>query len=347
VTVFVGLDGFVDTIIYCVDQRTGPSSFHRISDISHFAKRVERAAGKSANIECVVQNKALGGNAPLLAQTLIHLGLPVELVGCCGYPSLCKEFAPLNVNKATVHSFAPPGETEALEFTDGKLLLGKMGEVGTLSLEEAFSRLPNNLIPELLLRSSVIATVNWTMMPLVGQFWHWMLEHTELLQHKPIIFADLADPAKRTKSDLKKDLIALTQLNSITPVVLGLNRSEAEQIAHLLGIDTAFSLVQLAKSLVSSLDLNSVIIHTRQEVAGARQEGAKICLELLSVPPFSHPKRVTGAGDNFNAGVIFGLIENKSLADLLRYAVATSGIWIRTGNPAQKGSLNSFLDKEF
>jgi len=343
VSVFIGFDGFIDTLITCVDTRTSPSSFRAIATIREFATRVQQASGKSTNIECSVQDQFLGGNAPLLAQTLIHLDIPVSLVGCCGYPSLSKEFSTLK--KSDVYSFAQPGETEALEFTDGKLLLGKMGEIGTISLQEAFSRLPRNLIPDLLQQSSVIATVNWTMMPLVGEFWHWMADHTQYLQHKPFIFVDLCDPAKRTKTDLKKDLQALKRLNSIAPVILGLNRSEAEQTARLFRLPTDTSLASLAKRLATTLTLHAVIIHTRQEVAGARWKESKISSESLKVPLCSHPKRATGAGDNFNAGIILGLLEKKPLFEILNLAVATSGIWVRTGNPAERPSLLTFLEK--
>jgi len=336
-SVFVGFDGFIDTIMQCVDKRNSPTSFQPIATISDFANRVQKASGKSANIECVVQNRLLGGNGPLLAQTLLSLSLPVNLVGCFGYPSLSQEFTSLK-NEQT-YSFAQPGETEALEFTDGKLLLGKMGEIGSLSLEELFSRLPRGLIHKLLQNSTVIATLNWTMMPLVGEFWHWMADHTEYLQHKPYIFVDLCDPAKRPKSDLKKDLNYLKKLNVTAPVVLGLNRSEAEQTAELfhLPIDTPLS--ELAHSLTTSLKIHAVIIHTRQEVAGAL-EGTR---KSLQVPLCSHPKRATGAGDNFNAGLILGILEKKPLDELLKYAVATSGIWVRTGESAQRNSLCSFL----
>jgi len=337
VSIFVGFDGFIDTLIQCVDTRKSSTSFHPIATISDFAHRIQKAAGKSTNIECVVQDRLLGGNGPLLAQTLLSLALPVNLVGCFGYPSLSQEFTSLK----NIHSFAQPGETEALEFRDGKLLLGKMGEIGTLSLEKAFSRLPRGLIPELLQQSTVIATLNWTMMPLVGEFWHWLLDHREYLQHKPYIFVDLCDPAKRAQTDLKKDLDSLKKLNATAPVVLGLNKSEAEQTAKLLHLPTDISLSELAHSLTSSLKFHAVIIHTRQEVAGSL-EGTK---KSLQVPPCSHPKRATGAGDNFNAGLILGLLEKKPLDEILKYAVATSGIWVRTGESATSTSLHSFLKK--
>jgi len=59
-TAFVGLDGFVDEIIHLVDVRNSAESFERIPSIAKLAERLAAAAGKSTNIEAVVQRVKLG-----------------------------------------------------------------------------------------------------------------------------------------------------------------------------------------------------------------------------------------------------------------------------------------------
>ena len=197
--VLVGFDGFIDTLFHCVDQRTGPRVFRRLSTLSLFSKRVRQASHKSANIEVVSLEQALGGNAPLLAQALLSLGIPSTLIGSCGHPSIHPLFRPLQEKGVSLHSFASPGCTSALEFTDGKLLIGDMGELNTITVEEAIVRLPPKLIPSLLSRAEMLVTVNWTMMPLVEQFWDFLLENSCLLRkNHPSLFVDLASlyPAK-------------------------------------------------------------------------------------------------------------------------------------------------------
>ncbi|HKQ40643.1 MAG TPA: hypothetical protein VJ063_21425, partial [Verrucomicrobiae bacterium] len=61
---FLGLDGFVDEIIRMVDKRDSAESFQAIATMTKLAERIAAAAGKSTNIERVVERTKLGGNGP-------------------------------------------------------------------------------------------------------------------------------------------------------------------------------------------------------------------------------------------------------------------------------------------
>ena len=122
---FVGLDGFVDEIIHVVDKREDAHSFARIPTIKALANRIIDAAGRSTNIELVPQRIKLGGNGPIMANALASFGVRISYVGALGYPNLHPVFSPL-ANKGEVFSIAEAAHTDALEFTDGKLMLGKM-----------------------------------------------------------------------------------------------------------------------------------------------------------------------------------------------------------------------------
>src|SRR5678816_3957572 len=114
-TAFVGLDGFVDEIVHLVDVRHSANSFERIATIAQLSERLAGAAGKSTNIEAVVQRVKLGGNGPIMANALSRFGVKVTYLGALGYPTMhpvFNEFA----RRAEVHSIADPGHTDALEF---------------------------------------------------------------------------------------------------------------------------------------------------------------------------------------------------------------------------------------
>src|SRR5688500_5236617 len=83
---FVGLDGFVDEIIHVVDKRDNAESFQRVPSIAKLAERIAGASGKSTNIELVNIRTKLGGNGPIMANALAHLGLKVTYLGALGYP---------------------------------------------------------------------------------------------------------------------------------------------------------------------------------------------------------------------------------------------------------------------
>src|SRR6185436_13868347 len=80
-TAFIGLDGFVDEIIHLVDVRHNAGSFERIPSIAKLSERLAAAAGKSTNIEAVVQRVKLGGNGPIMANALSRFGMAVTYVG--------------------------------------------------------------------------------------------------------------------------------------------------------------------------------------------------------------------------------------------------------------------------
>jgi hypothetical protein len=345
--VFVGFDGFVDTLSYCVDERVGPQEYRRIMTMERFSERVRSASSRSANIECVVQNRTLGGNAPLLAQTLASLDTSLDLVACCGFPSVNPVFSSLEGPLVSLYSFGEPGRTDALEFVDGKLLLGKMEEVGSLTLENALSRLQENLLPALVNEASLIATVNWTMMPLVGEFWQWLLNEKELFrktQRKKYLFTDLADPAKRPLEDLRRALSQLTQLNEFFKVVLGLNRAEYEQISRIIDVPfQEMTLQRTAEVLRERLSLSCVVLHTHKKVAACSFEGGKFVSEDVEVP-FCHVlKRSTGAGDAFNGGFLYSILKGEELLQSLKVAIASSGIWVRSGMPATPSAIVQFI----
>jgi len=82
----VGLDGFVDTIVKPVAQRTGQGeAFTPIETITEFAQRIAGAAGKSTNIEFYPLMEKLGGNGPIMAYALIAAGTQLTFTPAANY----------------------------------------------------------------------------------------------------------------------------------------------------------------------------------------------------------------------------------------------------------------------
>lgn len=342
--IVVGLDGFVDTLLHCVDRRISPDSYRRIKTVEQCAERIEKAAGKSTNIECVLQEQTLGGNATLLARALCGLGHSIDLIATLGYPHIHPAFASLSKQQCQIHSIGEPGLTDALEFTNGKLLLGKMGELGTLSLETIFTRIKEPFVASLIKESRLIATTNWTMMPAIEQFWEWLIKHKDLISQETILFVDLADPAKRPRKDLQKALQTLSTLSQSVKVMLGLNRSECEQVHMAICRKKApASPQEAAVSLCSKLHIHTVVIHTHYEAAASSEESEG----YVHVPYYPSPKRSTGAGDTFNGGFLSAVLHDQPLQKCVEWAVGASGILVRTGNAPSQKQLQLFCSKYF
>src|SRR5205807_9810198 len=107
-----------------VDKRMDAQNYERVPTIARLAERMAEAAGKSTNIELVNQFTKLGGNGPIMANALASFGVKVTYLGNLGYPHLHPVFDEF-AKRAEVYSIAEPGHTDALEFEDGKIMLGK------------------------------------------------------------------------------------------------------------------------------------------------------------------------------------------------------------------------------
>ena len=162
--VLVGLDGFVDTILHVVDKRESALKFTRLSRMGDFAKRIDAAAGYSANFEFVTQMVKLGGNGPIMANALDAYGAAVTYIGSLGSPAVHPVFAEF-AQRATVYSISDPGFTDAIEFDDGKLMCGKHESLKQVNWANLVRQIPEEKLVSIFSDSTLIALVNWTMLP--------------------------------------------------------------------------------------------------------------------------------------------------------------------------------------
>src|SRR3954469_3260076 len=141
-SVVVGFDGFVDLIVTPVGLRRGQGeNFTAIDTLTDFGQRVTAAAGKSTNIELFPRAEKLGGNGPIMANALLAAGARVTYVGALGQP-VHPVFAEL-ASKARIFSLCAPAHTTAVEFNDGKLMLGTMRSLDEITyprIEEVVGR---------------------------------------------------------------------------------------------------------------------------------------------------------------------------------------------------------------
>ncbi|MDF3059587.1 MAG: sugar kinase, partial [Rariglobus sp.] len=161
----VGLDGFVDTIVTPVALRTAQGeAFTPITTISEFGQRILGAAGKSTNIEFYPRMDKLGGNGPIMANALLSAGGRVDYIGALGRTVIhpvFQEFA----GKARVISLADPACTTAVEFTDGKLMLGQMRSLDEITFERIVEKMGRAGVDQTFAAADLVALVNWTMIP--------------------------------------------------------------------------------------------------------------------------------------------------------------------------------------
>jgi len=344
-TAFVGLDGFVDEIIDVVDKRQDVSHYERIPTIASLGARISEAAGRSTNIELVNRRTKLGGNGPIMANALASFGLNTTYVGPLGYPTLHPVFTEF-AQRAKVISIGEPGHTDALEFEDGKLMLGKMYPLAEINWENLNARAGSEVVNQHIQQTSLIAFVNWTMLPHMSNIWERMLVENipSVTGERRWMFFDLADPAKRTREDLLHALELVHKFNTKFRVILGLNEKEAFEVGEVLGLPvpdgSPTGLARLVQGIAEKVGIETLVVHPVTYALAVTQGH----VSMVSGPRITKPLITTGAGDHFNAGFCLGKLLGLDDAASVLTGVTTSGYYVRTATTPGVLDLAGMMD---
>ena len=348
---WVGFDGFVDKLVVPVKLRKGGgNAFEGFKTLTEFGKKIQTASQSNLNIELYLKQEKLGGNGPLLANTLANLGVKVHYVGTLGKPihPVFEAFAQ-NIEVTTLGAF---GETQALEFSDGKLLLGHTSPMEAVTYQGLIEVISETNLMSQFSQSDLICFQNWTMLLHLSEIFENILENIwpGLSENKErICFFDLADPAKRTREDCRHLLELLPKFQSKSHVYLGVNRSEIRFIGKLLGkpeppyrLETE-SYAVWVKEIKDCLQINGLIVHC--------SEGAVAdCMgEIAFVPALKARclSCLTGSGDHFNGGFLGGVLMHLSLAQCLQLGHITSVLYIEKGHTPSKEQVSMLWNEVY
>lgn len=341
-----GIDGFVDKIMRAVDQRSGQGdSYTPLPTITAFADRIRAAAGKSTNIELAPVVEKLGGNGPIMANAQRALGTRVRYIGALGREAVHPIFADFAGNTEAV-SLCDPGVTHAVEFNDGKIMLGTMASLDEITYDRIIAAMGEGAFLDMISRADLISMVNWTMVPNLTSVFNALLDKVFPNigpRDNRAFFFDLTDPEKRSRGDVGNVLKTISRFQSYGAVTLGLNLKEAEQVDQLLGFSplepTADNLRAMADRIHGEMKIGAVVIHPADGAACATRDGSW----YVKGPFCEEPKITTGAGDHFNAGFVTARLAGLSPESALTVAVATSGYYVRTARSPSINDLDTFI----
>jgi len=343
--VTVGLDGFVDEIVSVVDKRESIEKFTPFATLASFGRRIQDAAGKSTNAELVVQRVKLGGNGPIMASALAAFGARVIYVGNLGYPTLHPAFGGL-AKSATTYTIAEPGHTDALEFADGKLLLGKIASLNDITWDNLVERVGRDRLFEAFGQADLVGLQNWTMIPSMTDIWQHVLD--EICPKLPArtgrrFFIDLADPERRKPDDVRHAAETLAKFQRHFETYLGLNEKESFEVGRVFGYAGATDGEEAARAVAAfihdKLRIAGIVVHPRAYAVAA--DGKDVA--LVRGPFTPTPLISTGAGDHFNAGFCLGKLIGADNEIALQLGVGTSGYYVRTAKSPTAEELAEFL----
>lgn len=334
----IGLDGYVDRIQSVVKSRDGHTR-HFYHDLKDFSRKVHRASGESAQLELHTHETKLGGNAPIMANALAAMGWRPTCLGSLGYPSVHKVFASMK-DQCTLLSVSEPARTNALEFADGKLILSELSVFENLTWEAVLAQVDEHSLDQTLANVRFIALVGWANLPHATGIWKGILERVKDTGNKPDVFFDIADPSKRSAEDIREVLDLMGSLSGEMPVTLGLNSNEANLLyERLAGPGENVPLRDKCRTLYQALNVDRLVIHPVDRCILISREGDLEWQGRL----IAHPKISTGGGDNFNAGLMLGILNNFEPSVCMILAMATSGSYVSSGHSPTLQELDDYL----
>ncbi len=343
---FIGLDGFVDDILHVVDTRQDAEHFTRLNRMEQWGDRIAKAADKSTNIELVSQTTKLGGNGPIMANALASFGLKITYLGILGYPNLHPVFAEF-AKRAEVYSIAEPGYTDAVEFENGKVMLGKHKSLKEMKWENIVARFGRDKFADKFGAADLVGFVNWTMLTYMSDIWESVLKEIcpGVKGPRRKLFVDLADPEKRTGDDISRALNLIVQFERYFDVTLGLNQKEASEVgkrALRLNVSdqSPDGLCQLGMEIQKRVPVQTVLIHPVPYALAV--SGGK--LSITQGPVTDKPLITTGAGDHFNSGFCVGKLLGLENLDCLLAGVTCSGYYVRNGKSPNIAELATMLE---
>lgn len=332
----VGFDGFVDSIRKAVKTRDAAGA-HYYNTLVEFAERIKRASGKSGQIETEVKRTKIGGNAPILSAALSNFKIHTTCLGSIEHPI----FEPL-ANLCKTISILPPGESDAIEFDDGKLILSDLGVFDKYDWNFIKWAVGIDTLKSIIEEAQVVALVDWANIIHAGDIWDGILHDVIKPSGRKdyTFFFDLCDPSKRTASEIDELLDLISDFSHYGSVTLGLNTNEAIAIwSALTGNTKSDSIEEAGRFIHYTMNIDNLLIHPVDRTIVFTRKS------IIELPGrfVTNPKIQTGGGDNLNAGFILGQLAGFTLDESIILGMVASGSYIQEGKSADLDGLLKYI----
>lgn len=337
---FLGFDGFVDSIKRPVSRATSDGKREFFPTIADFAAHLGSKAGMSCAVELVTEWEKPGGNAYLFGDTLAQLGFRVDCVGGFGQPETLGVFRDAHPNLC-IQSVSAPGFCDALEFSDGKIMFSHIQGIEALNFAYLKEKIGLSQLIDRTARADALSFMNWSEVRFSTDIWQGFLR--EVFPALPAgprkkLFLDVSDCSIREPEEIRTMLAVMGQLAAYTDISLSVNANEFRTLSNVL-IPEASSQREQAEELLRFCGLEHLFIHVR--------DGA-YCVDAAGISHapsrfVAKPKISTGGGDNFNAGLLFGLMHGLEPESAMMLGNAASGWYITEGYRAGKQQLLQYL----
>lgn len=339
-SVMVGFDGYVDSLYGVVSKKKGTEKEY-FPHIGNFADHIKSLSGKSGQVELSLKEIKIGGNAPIMSQALAAFGLQVYCIGTLGLPKFHPVFEELHPN-IQAKSIAMPGQSDAFEFEDGKLIFSDCGSFDDLNWEKVKAGIPLESLQDMYRNSQLVAAVDWVNLPHASDIWQGLLEEVVIPngQLGKKFFFDLADPSRKSKQEIRDALQIISSFGGFGDVALGLNENETNIVFEAFEIpNSQIDLESRAQVIFAQMSIGTLVVHLVEKSFAISTKGIVVQQGKL----VKHPKILTGGGDNFNAGYTLGWLQDLDMDQRLLLGMACSGAYIQNGQSPGIPELAQYL----
>ncbi|HZY83173.1 MAG TPA: hypothetical protein VFE50_26820 [Cyclobacteriaceae bacterium] len=332
----VGFDGFVDSIRKAVKSREGQSVFH-FKTLVEFSERIRAASGKSGQVEMDVQRIKLGGNAPILSAALSTFKIPTTCIGSIDHP-VCESLA----SQCKTVAVLSPGESDAIEFDDGKIILSDLSVFQKYDWDHVKSAVGLERLKSIIRDTQLLALVDWANVVHAEAIWDGLLHDVIKPSGRKdyLFFFDLCDPSRKSANQIDDILDLIGDFSYYGSVTLGLNTNEAFAIwSALTGKKIIDSVEEAGKFIHYTMNIDNLLIHPIDRTLLFTKT------EIIELPGrlVTNPRIQTGGGDNLNAGFILGQLAGFPIHECIVLGMAASGSYVQEGKSADLTGLLQYI----
>ncbi len=344
--VCVGFDGFVDSIEKPVLGYTVDGDYEFFPTMAQFGAYLQEKAGKSCSIELKKELEKSGGNAFIFANALVNLGFHADCIGAFGHPEVHEVFQHAN-ERMNLISVAKNGVCSALEFEDGKIMLADNTGIDAMNFQVLKESIGEHQLCQFINGADVVSFMNWSELKNGSDIWKGFLSEVfPKINNKKIMFLDVSDCSSRDKRDISEMLTLMCSFAKYFDLILSLNANEFQIIGDLLaeterGKTEADCMTEKDKArlLYEYCSLSKLFIHKRECAIGfSKDEECCVNTRFVEKPRFS-----TGGGDNFNAGLMYGIVHQFDLEACMILGNCASGYYITRGASPSEQQLLFYL----
>ncbi|MDR2019740.1 MAG: hypothetical protein LBQ14_03145 [Treponema sp.] len=339
-TALIGFDGYVDRVVRLKkNQMEPPDLFEYIGD---FARHIQEQPGSSQDIAIKRISEKIGGNGPLMAESLAAKNIAVSCIGAFGYPEINSAFDKL-AKKAALFPVEQNAFTLALEFNDAKIMLAETEALDRIDWKRLVSVLGEEKLFALIHEADIVGITNWSGLSRSNDILEGMLGILSgpLKDRKRLCFFDLADPSGKSEEQFRDLFRLMERLSPWFDIILGLNRKETVFVYnHFFKLrEKAFD-ETMAVKLAEAMALEEVVIHGAGLAAAADKKTCRTVRGITVQPPVI----LTGAGDNFNAGYCLGKLCGLDSTSCLYLADISASLYVKQGFSADIDAIIAYIE---